>query len=315
MATPEHTIAVFAPHLTLTVTIEKATEAAPDDIHIHPGGQGFWVARMLRHLKERPLLCGPLGGEPGAVLRNLIEQWGIDLSPVEVQESSPAVIQDRRSGDRNPIAQAVSPTLARHELDDAYGRILDHALSCQVVVITGQPGEIVPVDTYRRLGHDLASADVRVVGDLHGRELEAFLEGGGLDLLKVSDEDLIEDGTLTGDDEATTLAELHRLNDAGARNVVVSRGPRPSLALIAGVTYRVTGPELEAVDYRGAGDSMTAGLSAALRRGLGPEEALRLGAGAGAANVTRHGLGSASDDLIPRLAERVTVEVLTPARR
>jgi 1-phosphofructokinase len=75
MATPEHTIAVFAPHLTLTVTIERTTETAPDDIHIHPGGQGFWVARMLRHLKERPLLCGPLGGEPGGVLRSLIEQW------------------------------------------------------------------------------------------------------------------------------------------------------------------------------------------------------------------------------------------------
>lgn len=310
-----HTIAVFAPHLTLTVTVEKATDAAPDDIHIHPGGQGFWVARMLRHLGEQPLLCGPVGGEAGAVLRNLIERWGIDLSPVEVQESSPAIIQDRRSGDRNPIAEATPATLARHELDDAYGRILDHALSSEVVVITGQPREIVPVDTYRRLGHDLASADVRVVGDFHGTELDAFLEGGTLDFLKVSDDDLTEDGKLGGDDEESALTELHRLNGAGAQNVVISRGVRPSVALIDGTTYRVIGPELEAVDFRGAGDSMTAGLSAALRRRLGPEESLRLAAGAGAANVTRHGLGSASEDLIPRLAERVSVEVLVPARR
>jgi 1-phosphofructokinase len=247
------------------------------------------------------------------VLRSLIEQWGIDLSPVEVQESSPAVIQDRRSGDRSSIAEAMTPTLDRHELDDAYGRILDHALSCEVVVITGQPAEIVPVDTYRRLGHDLASAEAKVIGDLHGKELMAFLEGGGLDLLKVSDEDLIEDGSLDGEDEESALAELHRLNGAGAQNVVISRGSRPALALVDGVTYRVTGPALEAVDYRGAGDSMTAGLAAAMRRGLGPEESLRLGAGAGAANVTRHGLGSASYDLIPRLAERVEVEVLIPA--
>jgi 1-phosphofructokinase len=314
MAT-DHTIAIFAPHLTLTVTIEKATEDAPDDIHIHPGGQGFWVARMLRHLKERPLLCGPVGGEAGAVLRNLIQRWGIDLRPVEVQEPSPAVIQDRRSGDRNQIAEAPAVTLDRHELDDAYGRILDHALSSEVAVITGQPREIVPVDTYRRLGHDLASAEVRVVGDLHGKELEAFLEGGGLDMLKVSDQDLLEDGGLSGEDEESARAELHRLNDAGAQNVVISRGARPALALIDGATYRVTGPELEAVDYRGAGDSMTAGLSSGLRRGLGAEDMLRLGAGAGAANVTRHGLGSASNDLIPRLAERVVVEVLVPARR
>lgn len=313
MAHDRHTIAVFAPHLTLTVTIEKGREDGPDDIHIHPGGQGFWVARMLRHLKERPLLCGPIGGESGGVLRSLIKQWGIDLSPFEVQESSPAVVQDRRSGDRSSIAAAPAPSLARHELDDAYGKVLDHALSSQVVVITGQSSEIVPVDTYRRLGHDLASAEVAVVGDLHGKELEAFLEGGRLDLLKISDEDLNEDGTMTGESEDAALAELHRLKAAGARSVVISRGPRPALALMGGVTYRVKGPELEPADYRGAGDSMTAGLTAGMRRGLGAEDSLRLACGAGAANVTRHGLGSASDDLIPRLAERVEVEILSTA--
>ncbi len=313
MAHDRHTVAVFSPHLSLTVTIEKGREDGPDDIHIHPGGQGFWIARMLRHLGERPLLCGPIGGESGGVLRGLIKQWGIDLSPVEVQESSPATVQDRRSGDRNSIAEAASPSLARHELDDAYGKILDHALSARVVVITGQNSEIVPVDTYRRLGHDLASADVRVVGDLHGKELASFLEGGPLDLLKVSDEDLRTDGSIQDDDEATALGEIHRLMESGARSVVISRAERPSLAHLGGATYRVTGPELEPADFRGAGDSMTAGLAAAMSRGIGPEESLRLAAGAGAANVTRHGLGSASDDLVPKLAERVEVEVLSSA--
>lgn len=313
MAPDHHTVAVFAPHLALTVTIEKGREGGPDDIHIHPGGQGFWVARMLRHLGERPLLCGPIGGESGAVLRGLIRLWGIDLSPVEVQESSPAIVQDRRSGDRTPIAEAPAPGLVRHELDDAYGKILDHALSSRVVVITGQRTEIVPVDTYRRLGHDLASADVRVVGDLHGQELRAFLDGGPIDLLKVSDEDLTEDGALEDAEEAGALDALHRLIDSGARSVVISRGQLPALAHLGGTTFRVTGPTLEPADFRGAGDSMTAGLAAAISRRLGPEELLRLASGAGAANVTRHGLGSASHDLIPKLAERVEIEILTSA--
>ena len=72
---------------------------------------------------------------------------------------------------------------------------------------------------------------------------------------------------------------------SGARNVVISRGPRPALALIDDVTYRVTGPDLEPADYRGAGDSMTAGLAAGMRRGLRPEDLLRLASGAGAANA------------------------------
>jgi fructose-1-phosphate kinase PfkB-like protein len=58
---------------------------------------------------------------------------------------------------------------------------------------------------------------------------------------------------------------------------------------------------------------MTAGLAAAFSRGLGPEETLRLACGAGAANATRHGLGSASNDLIAKLAERVEIETLSSA--
>ena len=57
---------------------------------------------------------------------------------------------------------------------------------------------------------------------------------------------------------------------------------------------------------------MTAGLAAALRRGMGPIEMLTLACAAGAANVTRHGLGSADEDLISTLAERVEVEKLAP---
>ncbi|MGH8948398.1 MAG: PfkB family carbohydrate kinase, partial [Acidimicrobiia bacterium] len=193
--------------------------------------------------------------------------------------------------------------------------ILDHALSSEVLVITGQSSEIVAVDTYRRLGHDLASAEVTVVGDLHGPELAAFLEGGHLDLLKISDKDLIEDGALADEAEDSALDQLRRLSESGAKRVVISRGPGPALALIDDVTYRVTGPDLEPADYRGAGDSMTAGLAAGMRRGLPTEAMLRLASGAGAANVTRHGLGSASDDLIPRLAERVVIEALSPLRQ
>jgi 1-phosphofructokinase len=305
-------VSVFSPLLSLTVTIEPGREGGPDEVHIHPGGQGFWIARMLGHLGERPILCGPIGGESGRVIEGMVGQWGIEMGPVEIPGSSPVSIQDRRSGDRDSIAETEAPSLPRHELDDAYSKFLHHSLSSHVCVITGQTSEIVPVETYRRLGHDLASADVRVVGDLHGAELTAFLKGGPLDLLKVSDEDLAADGLLTTNDEDEALAVLRSLVDLGAKRVVLSRAHRPALAIIDGVTYRATAPAFEPADHRGAGDSMTAGLAVAFRRGLGAEDMLRLGCGAGAANVTRHGLGSAAIELIAKLADRVTVETLTP---
>ncbi len=313
MANEDQKVSVFAPLLSLTVTIEAGREGEADEIHLHPGGQGFWIARMLRHLGERPLICGPIGGETGFVVRALVDQWGVEISPVSMPGSSPATIQDRRDGDRSTLAETRPAALSRHELDDAYGRFLDIAFSSRVCVITGQTSEILPIDTYRRFGHDLASSEVRIIGDFHGPELDAFLDGGGLDVLKVSDEDLIEDGVLEGEGEDEGLDAIHTLIQRGAGNVVLSRSDKPVLAHMSGTTYRATQPAREPADPRGAGDSMTAGLAAAFRRGLDPIETLKLACGAGAANATRHGLGSASTDLIAKLADRVEVEVLTPA--
>jgi 1-phosphofructokinase len=313
LAHDHHTVCVFAPLLTLTITVEAGRDDSPD-IHIHPGGQGFWISRMLRHLGERPLLCSPVGGEVGRVIRGLMAQWGIDLSPVETGFESPSTVQDRRGGDRVVIAETPPRPLDRHALDDAYGRFLDHALGSEVCVISGQPEEIVPVETYRRMAHDLAVAGVVVVGDLHGPELDALLDGGPIDYLKVSDEDLKSDGTLTGDGDREAVEAIRALEEKGARNVVVSRAHEPVLASIEGRSYRATVPELEPADFRGAGDSMTAGLATAVRRGLSAEETLQLACGAGAANVTRHGLGSASEELVPRLASLVQVETASPTR-
>lgn len=316
MGHQQHTVAVFAPVLYLTVTIE-ASPSGSDEVHIHPGGQGFWVARMLKHLEERPILCGPLGGEAGKVFLGLLGQFGMDAGTVEVAHRSPVVINDRRSGERVTIADSPVISLERHEMDDVYGRFLEKALASQLCVVTGQSDDIFSTDVYKRLGHDLAAGDIQVVADIHGPELHAFLEGGPIEILKVSDEDLSNDGVLSDDDldQATLMDAMSTLVDAGARSVVLSRqGQAPALARFGDDWYEAEAPELDPADHRGAGDSMTAGLAAGLRRGSMPEEMLRLACAAGAANVTRHGLGSADGSLIPGLVEKVSVRQLSPRK-
>lgn len=313
MGNPQPTIAIFAPVLYLTVTIEASSSGA-DEVHIHPGGQGFWVSRMLRHLNETPLLCGPLGGEAGRAFLGVLGQFGINMSSVAVADRSPVMINDRRSGERKTIADSPAIQLERHESDDLYGRFLDKAMTSDICIITGQPEEIVPFAFYRRLGHDLDSGKVSVVADMHGRALKEFMKGGPIDILKVSDEDLQADGLLSrnASDDGAHLGAIERLHEGGARSIVLSRQHESALARFGDLWLEARSPELIPADHRGAGDSMTAGLAAGLRRGLGPEEILRMACAAGAANVTRHGLGSADGDLIPGLTEKVEIEQLSP---
>lgn len=307
----EPTVSVLAPGLLLSVTIEPIEEGedAAAEIHLHPGGQGFWIARMLRQLGERPVVCGPAGGETGRALRALMADWDIDFRPIVIEGDSAARIHDRRSGERAELAKVRPPSLNRHEVDDLFGKMLELSLAARTCVATGRlRGNGIGDEVFTRLGADLASAGVRTVADLHGRDLDAWLQGGPIDLLKVSDEDLYADGTLEDDSEKAARCALSRIVDRGARSVVLSRGGRATLAALSGVVYRARPPTLSVVDESGAGDSMTGAMTAAFLADLPAADMLRLACAAGSANVTRHGLATGSADLIRQLAHEVEVE-------
>lgn len=299
---------VFAPSLFATITVEPDEEDF-DEIHFHVGGQGLWVSRMVRELGERPILCGPVGGETGDVIRGLVRSSGIDFAPVRVVGTSPAYVHDRRDGDRTIVAEARPASLSRHETDDLFGRTLRHAIGAGVAVITGRArGDSLGADFYRRLSADLEAVDVTTVGDLHGDELGSFLDGGRIDVLKVSEDDVVEDLGEPLDDEDALWDAIGRLHDRGVRAVVLSRANHGALARFGDRRFGVDIPEFEVVDQTGAGDSMTAALAVAASRDMDPEPMLALACAAGAANVTRHGLGSAPLDLVERLAELVKVD-------
>jgi 1-phosphofructokinase len=300
-------VCVFAPAPLLTVTIEESAEGR-EELHIHPGGQGFWVGRMVRVLGPRAVLCGPLGGESGSVLGHLLGEAEIDVRAVAIAEPNGAYIHDRRGGERREIWMAPVARLGRHELDELYTATLAEALAAGVCVLTGshrQEGAL-PADTYRRLANDLRVNGVRVVADLAGELLTCALEGG-VDVLKMSAEELHRDGFIADDSEASIDAFAARVREQGADAVVVSLGGGGAVAYLAGERFTISVPAMEVADARGAGDSMTAALAVAVLRDLDGTQMLRLAAAAGAVNVTRHGLGSGRADAIRQIQENVEV--------
>jgi 1-phosphofructokinase len=299
---------VFGPTPLLTVTIEGAVH---DDIHVHAGGQGVWVARMLANLDIEACLCGPAGGETGRLVQALVSAEGFTFRPVPVSGGNGAYVHHRRGDDREILAAMPPAVLTRHEIDELYSAALGQALNAEVNVLCGPSDpRTLPADTYRRLAADLQTLGSPVVADLSGDALEAALRGG-LTVLKVSHLELIESGRAAANTSLSLLGAMEVLVDDGARHVVVSRAEEPTLALVDHQPIEVKGPVLQRVEHRGAGDSMTAGIAAGLAQGLDVRSALRLGYAAGALNVTRHGHATGQRDAITKLAERVKIRPLT----
>ncbi len=305
--TPPCRIAVVAPSLQLSVTLEHL--AGEEELHVHAAGQGFWVARMLTHLDVEPVLCAPVGGETGVAIRALLGGLaGPGLVPCSAHNG--AYLHDRRDGERTAIAEIRSHRLGRHAEDELVSAAIAEGLQAAAVVVCGSNLDAnVDPEMFERVCRDVRTGGAIVVADLSGDELRSALRGG-VDLLKVSHEELQRDGWAATDDEEALFGAIGDLREAGARDVVVTCGARALIAALGSHRWRVTPPSMTVVDGRGAGDSMTAALAACAARGMDIVETLRLATAAAALNVTRHGLASGHRGAIEALTRLVGMERL-----
>lgn len=301
-------ILIFAPAPVLTITIEDHADGA--EVHLHAGAQGVWQARMALGLGRSVGMCAAFSGESGRVLAHLLRDEGIELFPVFRELRGGGYIHDRRGGERAKIVEAGDLPLARHDLDELYSLTLREGLASPVTILSGPANdEVLPAEVYGRLAADLGQGDTRVVVDLAGERLDAAL-AGGIDVAKISDDELRDDGRVEGDGQDEIVTAMRAIRDAGARAVIVTRADRPLLLLDGERLLELTPPPMEVIDTTGAGDSLTGAVASVLAVGGTLEEAVTLGAAAGALNVTRHGLGTGDAGAIEQIRELVTLREL-----
>lgn len=302
-------VAIFAPHPLLTVTIEPEGQSR-QSIHFHPGGQGVWVARMLKALDAEPVLCGLIGGESGDLLKPLLAQIadGQRLRLVKSSAESGCYVTDRRSGRRELIAMSVSDPPSRHELDELFSIAVAEAIECGWLIVTNpMPGASLPLEVYGDLVGDVKANGCKALVDLSSPRLDSALRGEP-DLVKINDWELAEYVMGPVDTDERLFSAVSLLHERGATTAIVTRGEGDALIVHEGDAWRLKPPKFENGFREGCGDSMMGAIGASLASGESLFDAIALGAGAGAANFLRHGLGNATGEVARRLATSVRIE-------
>jgi 1-phosphofructokinase len=293
-------VAIFAPDPLLSVTIEARGDA--DELHLHPAGQGVWVARMAAELGAMPVLCSLVGGETGATLLPLLDALPGAGRITHTAGSSGSYVVDRRGGERRVVATALRPAPQRHEIDDLVAETVATALGSTLLVMCNPyPAEGLPDEVYETIVADVKAAGIPVLVDLSSQRLDRTLSSRP-DLVKLNDWELA--GYVRGPVDGPLALEAARaLQDAGARTVAVTRAEAPILVLPAdGEPFEIVPPRLPRGFREGCGDTMMGAIAAAWARGLELHDALVLGAAAGSANFVRHRLGTGRRDAVEELA-------------
>lgn len=309
------TVVIMSPALLTSVTIERGTGGV-DEIHIHPAGQGYWVARMVKALGARPVLVTTCGGEPASAAVTLVDD-GIGIRTIPTRGAGGVYVDDRRSGERQRLADAPAIPIGRHAIDDLVAATVAEGLNAGIVVLTGSNGHSsVPPEMFSAVSSGLHALGVTVVADLSGDELGEVLDGH-VDVIKVAADELGGlpglEGVTSPSSDAGQLDALRkdaaRLRERCGADVFITRASAGVVACTEAGDLTGSGPVLETVDPRGAGDSFTAALAVGRGAGLATVDQLRLALAAAATNVLRHGLGSATKEAVDSMLDQAVVTV------
>lgn len=251
------------------------------------GGKGGNQAVAAARLGARVSMLGCVGADAnGAQLRAGLEAEGIDCAALETG------------------TQATGVALI----------VVDDASQNAIVIVAGSNGEVTP-ETIARHEAVLAAADVvicqletppatvraalaaaRRLGKtviLNPAPATGPLPADWLPLIDYLIPNELEAATLTGlpvassEDAARAAAALRA---AGARNVLVTLGPRGVHATLdGGAATLYDAPRVAAVDTTAAGDTFIGGFAAQLAQGASVDAAIRFAQRAAALSVTRAG--------------------------
>lgn len=254
-----------------------------------PGGGGVNVARAIRRLGGEATAVWALGGHTGGLVSELLDREGVTHEPVPVSgiTRESVTILETSSGQQYRFLFP-GPELDADDVERIERTLAQRDPHPDLLVLSGSLPPGVPDDLYARIASAMGP-HVRVIVDTSGPALRHTVRRGVF-LIKPNIGELRSlIGRPLDTDASIEHAARELLAAERAHVVAVSLGAGGALVVMRHACHHVRSPPVHIHSRVGAGDSMVAGITLALARGLEPLPAVRFGVAAGAAAVMTPG--------------------------
>lgn len=283
------------------------------ETRVDHGGKGFNVSRMLAALGTPSTAVGMVGGHSGNLLREGLEDAGIQTDFVNVNGETRTNISIVDENLEHHIKVNESgPLVSKNEISSLLIKITSLVKSGDYWVLAGSLPPGAPKDIYAQIIRVVQDSGAHAVLDSSGEPLRLGCQAGPY----LAKPNASEASQITGKpaetpvDMVSITPDLHTM---GVKVAVISAGKKGALLSDGKNQWFGHSPAIEERNPIGAGDAMVAGLVWKLSEGEEPSTALRWGLACGAAAASQPGTGMASKEIIESLFPKTRLELMKNA--
>lgn len=288
----------FNPSLDYIVTVEHfecgIVNRTQNEI-IYPGGKGINVSMVLKNLGHENTALGFLAGFTGDKIEQLLKEKGISTNFIKVENGFSRINVKLRSDEETEV-NGQGPVIAASDIDALYRR-LDTLTEGDILVLAGSIPDVMPSSMYMDIMTHLEEKKLKIVVDAT-RDLLVNVLCHRPFLVKPNNHELGEIFGVTLRDKAEVVTYGRKLQEMGARNVLVSMaGDGAVLIAEDGNVFMAEAPKGELKNSVGAGDSMVAGFLAGYLENGSYERAFQMGVCSGSASAFSEELATRAEVL------------------
>ena len=293
----------FNPSLDYVVQIENLTLGEVNRTSceaIYPGGKGNNVSVVLANLGMKSRALGFIAGFTGDALEKMLTDFGCTTDFIRLKEGMTRINVKINASEESEI-NGQGPEITAEAIRELFEK-LEQIQEGDILVLAGSIPNTLPEDIYERIMERLAGRKIHIVVDATKDLLLNVLKYHPF-LIKPNNHELGEMFQTTLTTEEEIIAHAKKLQERGARNVLVSMAKDGAILVTEdGEIYKKQPHNGTVVNSVGAGDSMVAGFLAGYLNTGSYERALELGTAAGSATAFQSWLASRED--IVKLLDR-----------